>query len=156
MPTPLMKRFGSWLGSWRGACDFSDGRAGVMQFTLTSIFLGEAIQVDVISFDETGTPISRGWGYLSLDRRGRVVNNCYGNRLGFAVLTETPDDPDVLSLAGQLPGNMKMDVTMSVSGDVFTLSSFVHEGYRATDDRPRTYMQMHRFGLSPRPAEETP
>jgi hypothetical protein len=148
-----MNRFGHWLGTWRGPCDFSDGRTGVIQFVLTSIFGGDAIEVAVFSLDSAGSPITRGWGYLSLDRRGRVVNNCYGNRFGFAMLVETPDDPDVLSIAGQLPGNMTMAVTMSVHGETFSLSSRIHEGYRPTDDKPRTYTQMQRVGFSPRVTE---
>lgn len=123
-----------------------------MRFTLSSVFNGDAIQVEAASYDvASGQPITWGWGYLSLDPRGRVVNNCYGNALGFSILHETPDDADVLSLEGALPGNRTMDVSMSVADDVLTLSSRVGEGYRGSDDRPRTYTRMRRVGLCPRP-----
>lgn len=151
MPTELMRRFGHWLGTWRGPCDFADGRTGLIRFELTSIFFGEAIQLDVSSFDETGEIITRGWGFLSLDRKGRVVDNCYGNRFGFAVLTETPDDEEVLSLSGPLPGNLTMDLTMNVVDDYYSLSVRIHEGYQPTGDQPRTFTRMQRIGLRPRP-----
>ena len=116
-----------------------------MQFTLTPVFGGQAIQVETVAFDiESSRSITRGWGYFSLDRSGRVVNNIYGNYFGFAILHETPDDPEVLSLQGPLPGNEVMDVTMNVLGDEFTLSSRRWEGYTSHDDRPRTYTRMKR------------
>lgn len=145
MATPLLKRFGTWLGVWRGRVDFSEGRHGIMQFTLKPIFNGEAIQVETIAFGvHDSQSITRGWGYLSLDRSGRVINNIYGSYFGFAILHETPDDPEVLSLQGNLPGNEAMDVTMSVADDVFTLSSMRTEGYQGSRDRPRTYTLMRR------------
>ncbi|MCA8916718.1 MAG: hypothetical protein KDB90_15100 [Planctomycetes bacterium] len=157
MPTRLIKRFGDWLGTWRGTCEFSDGRAGLMQFRLTSVFNGEAIQVDTASYiPESGAPMTRGSGFFSLDRQGRVVNNIYADYLGFAVLVETPDDPEVLSLEGGLPGNMTLTVTMSVANDLMTLSSRVGEGYKSAPGRPRTYTQMKRVGPIQRPKGDAP
>lgn len=149
MPTPLLKRFGPWLGIWRGRVDFSEGHQGIMQFTLKPIFGGEAIQVETVSFGiKDSQSMTRGWGYMSLDRSGRVVNNMYGSYFGFAILLETPDDPEVLSLQGNLPGNEVMDVTMSVTDDVFTLSSMRAEGYHGNRNRPRTYTIMNRVSHS--------
>jgi len=153
MPTPLMKRLGNWLGTWRGPIDFADGRAGLIQFDLTSLFFGEAIQVEAVSFDAEGAILTRGWGFISLDRKGHVVNNCFGNAIGFAVLHETPDDEEVLSLTGQLAGNQTMDVTMNVEADVYSLSVRVYEGYHQSDDRPRTYTRMKRVGNAPAAGE---
>ncbi|MCB9893522.1 MAG: hypothetical protein H6839_03635 [Planctomycetes bacterium] len=151
MPTPLITRFAEWLGTWRGKCEFSDGREGLMQFRLTSIFNGEAIQVETASYvSDSGAPMTRGSGFFSLDRQGRVVNNIYADYLGFAVLVETPDDPEVLSLEGGLPGNRTLAVTMSVADDLMTLSSRVGEGYKSAAGRPRTYTQMRRVGSFPR------
>ena len=117
-----MRRFGHWLGAWRGPCDFADGRTGLIEFNLTSVFFGQVIQVESVSFDSSGRIMTRGWGYFSLDRKGLVVNSAYSNALGFALLNETPDDDGVLSLTGPLPGNLTMSATMSVTGDVYALS----------------------------------
>lgn len=145
----MIRRFRTWLGTWRGRIEFTDGRSGIMQFKLSSIFSGEAIQVET-SFisSEDGRPLNRGWGYLSLDASGQVVNNMYSSELGFAVLKESPDDPGVLSVSGGLSGNEVLDVAMSVVGDEFTVSSHRREGYSGHDDRPRTYAVMKRIGLT--------
>jgi hypothetical protein len=149
MATKLIDRFGHWLGTWRGPCDFPDGRRGVVQFVLSEIFNGEAIQLETVAYDtETGEAIAWGDGLLSLDRQGRAVDNIYGSNFGFAMLVETPDDPGVLSMEGPLPGNLTMDVTMSVVDDVLTLSTSISEGYRTGVARPRTYSRMARVGAA--------
>ncbi|MCB9936457.1 MAG: hypothetical protein H6840_12285 [Planctomycetes bacterium] len=154
MTTPLIKRFHDWLGVWRGPIEWSDGRRGIMEFTFESIFNGQAIEVRTVSFDSEGAPLTRGWGYLSLDRNGRVIDNIYFSDAGFSVLHEVADDPGMLSLHGPLPGNRNLDVAMMVEDDVLAISSRLGEGYAASDARPRTFTRMRRIGRSLAPREE--
>jgi hypothetical protein len=138
MSTPLLDRFQSWLGRWRGTTEHHDGRKVMAEFTFTPYFNGEMIQLDVLVIDpETGQAINGGVGMLALDERGRAVDVIASERLGHAVLRENPDEPEVLSLSGQLAGNLEYVITFRREGDELHYNSRSIEGYAAPETKAR-------------------
>jgi hypothetical protein len=150
MATPLLDRLAQWLGTWRGASALADGRSGVFEVTISSHFDGNVLQVEARSWDGiTGELISQGAGLWSLARTGKIENTMWTDKIGFCVLEETPDDPDVLSMEGPVSGNLRLTVSFRFEDDALLLSSSVAEGYASAGPRPRTFARMTRVGIKP-------
>lgn len=144
-----MKRFGHWVGTWRGGCELDDGGAGVLEVSLLPHFDGRVLEVSArIWQKESGEMRSHGVGYWSLNRAGRIENVMWADRMGFCHLEETPDDPEVLAMEGTLAGNLSFSVSFRTEDEFLLMSSGVGEGY-ASGAKPRTYSRMHRLGMGP-------
>lgn len=146
MVTPLLERLGQWVGTWRGASALDDGGTGVLEVSIASHFDGNVLQVEARSWDGvSGELLSHGVGFWALRPDGKIENTMWSDRLGFCLLEETPDDPDVLSMEGSVSGNLRFTVSFRFEDDALFLSSAVGEGYAGS--RPRTFARMTRLGV---------
>jgi len=146
MHSRLMERFGSWLGVWRGPAELEDGRKGIAEFRLSPYFEGQLIEVEGLSIDaESGESQSWGIAHVVLDASGRAVWRQFNRRIGFCTLHESPDDPEVLTVRGALPGGREMVVNWQVQGDELFLTVAALE---ASGNEPgrRTTSRMCRVG----------
>lgn len=149
MASALIKRFGHWIGTWRGGCELDDGSAGVLEVSLTPHFDGRVLEVAARIWERaSGEMRSHGIGFWALNRQGRLENVMWADQLGFCQLEETPDDPEVLAMEGTLAGNLRFSVSFRMEDHTLLMSSGVGEGY-ASGSKPRTYSRMHRLGIAP-------
>lgn len=145
MDTPLLTRFGKWLGCWRGPATRPDGTRALVEFNLVPHFGGELIQLDArVIHGKTGQAISSGAGLWALDGDGSIVNGMFGTPFGHCVLRERADDEDVLSMEGRLSGNADLAVTFRVVDGEMEFNSRVIEGYATQDDPPRMVAKLRR------------
>ncbi|MBZ0136015.1 MAG: hypothetical protein K8I27_06540 [Planctomycetes bacterium] len=153
MASSLIKRFSHWLGTWRGACELEDGGEGTLEVSLTPYFDGQVFEVSARIWENSSCEIrGHGIGFWGVNRQGRVENTMWADTLGFCLLEETPDDPDVLAMEGVLSGNLAFSVAFRNEDHVLLISTSVGEGY-AAGDKPRTYSRMTRLGM-PLPGDD--
>ena len=149
MASPLIKRFGHWLGTWRGIYELDDGQSGVLEITLSPHFNGRMFEVAARMWHkDTGELRTLGTGFWSLNQSGRIENVMWAGNMGFCHLEETPDDPEVLAMEGSLAGNLTFSVSFRTEDDALLMSSGIGEGY-AISSKPRTYSRMYRLGMAP-------
>ena len=150
MSTRLMQRFGHWLGFWRGAAEFENGLKGAMQLLITPHFDGQAIEIAATSFElDSGLTRNIGAGLLAEAAGGRIKEHLWGDRVGFVILVETPDDPDVLSLQGEAAGGMVMSLSFQLEDDELVFTSHVGKPGLGEDAPIRTVSRLARVGLEP-------
>ena len=126
-----------------------DGTPGVLEVSLVPHFDGRVFEVSATIWERAdGEMRTHGVGFWALGRSGRLENVMWADDLGFCLLEETPDDPEVLSMEGTLAGNLSLTVSFRTEDDALLMSSGVGEGY-ATGTKPRTYSRMYRMGLTP-------
>lgn len=141
----LSTRFEDWLGVWRGPGRRFDGSPAMMDMAFTEVFAGRALHARALLSDmETGRTLSRSLAFWSLDRDGAVVCAQFSDAFGHALLHELPDDPDVLSLAGPLPGNVEFGVTLRRVDDYLEVNSRASEGYMPDDRTVRITAKLYR------------
>jgi hypothetical protein len=154
MPTPLLRRLARWIGCWRGSVLLEDGRAGVLEVIISPHFDGNMLQLDARSWLlESGEIRGQGMSFWAMGRDGRVENAMWSDRLGFSVLAETPDDPEVLAMEGDLSGNLRLSISFGMEDDELLMSTAVMEGYAAARDVPRATSRMQRVGARPPEAQ---
>ncbi|MCB9893520.1 MAG: hypothetical protein H6839_03625 [Planctomycetes bacterium] len=149
MTTPLVSRFQSMLGYWRGPNQLETGRHGLLEMHFHSHFEGELVQLDAYTWDTvTGETFSAGTGLFALKHDGRLIENLYVGRFGFCMLHETDDEPDVLALLGDLPGGRTMSVSLRLEDDELLLTSQLKAGV-VGKDLPRTVARLKRYDRPP-------
>jgi hypothetical protein len=148
MTNSLMARFSSWLGYWRGAAEFENGLRGTIQLRLTPYFDGQVIEIAAKSFElDSGRTRNIGSGLLAADAQGRMREHLWGDRIGFVDLVEMPDDPDVLSLTGEVAGGMVMTLTFQLEDGELVFGSHVGKPGVGADAPIRTVSRLSRVGL---------
>jgi hypothetical protein len=132
-------RFRDWIGTWRGSVDFLDDRDAFVILTILPLFEGACLELNTEVLDsETLGLRSRGYGLYSLDRRGRLVASTWGTLTGFALVEESPDEPDVLAVEGPMPGNRRLRFTLLREAEQITFAVGIVEGYEAGCENRRS------------------
>jgi hypothetical protein len=137
------------LGTWRGPAGLETGRNGIIQMRFAPLFEGNLVQLDATTSDaETGETLSVGAGLIALDRSGRIVEGLYAKRIGLSLMHETPDDPEVVAISGDLPGGLSMGVSFRVEEGEMLFTSQVKSGAVGMG-APRTVARLKRVGGAP-------
>jgi hypothetical protein len=104
-----------------------------MHLDIASIFGGEALEILTTITDESGEAILNGGvGFWHVAPDGTVRCAAFGEAVGFAILTEQPDDPGTLAMSGPLSDDRVMHTVVALDDQELIMSTAVVEGYDGT------------------------
>ena len=149
MKTALVKRFRRLLGTWRGPAGLESGHGGIIQMHFAQLFEGRLVQLDASICDpETGETLSAGAGLFAMGEDGLLVEGLYAKRIGFSLMHETRDEPEVIAMTGELARGMSMNVSFRLEDGELMLTSQVKSSAVGMAS-PRTVARLKRMERDP-------